>query len=207
MKVRRIIAVCLVAAFSSYGAADTLEEQNNQRLVHWLLGGELSYGGDKLARFTYTNGLKEDLRAGGTLAFKAGLLLNVPNSPVSVQATLGYHFDSVNAENVDADFTRYPMDLSLHYNVDRHRIGIGASYHTSVEYELVAVSPSLTERVNFKDSIGAVIDYGYQLNDKLLGGMRYMDIEYQADTLNGIKLDNAQKIDGSHVGIYMLLKL
>lgn len=34
-----------------------------------------------------------------------------------------------------------------------------------------------------------------------------MDIEYQADTLNGIKLDNAQKIDGSHVGIYMLLKL
>ncbi len=91
-----------------------------------VLGGLLTTGGDTLAAGTYSDGTDWRIRGGGFLHVFAGVEYRQPTSPVSVQATIGYHIDDTSASNGSITFSRFPAELLLLWQPQEwFRAGVG----------------------------------------------------------------------------------
>lgn len=169
-------------------------ETEDRSKLQWLVGAGITVGGDDLLKVQFTGKSSETLEAGGLIDLKAGILYDVAESPMSFQSTLGYHFDSVEATNGDASFSRFPLDFLAFYNAEKHRIGAGGTYHFATEFDVDL--PGLKGKADMKDTLGLVLEYGYKFQDNLIVGLRYVDIDYKVDGGTGAK------IDGGHGGLY-----
>lgn len=192
--VTRSILICITACSLS-ATAQELETENlaDSATIIPLLAGGFTLGGDNLVEVEYDDGSSEELNAGDLLDLKAGFLIDLPNYPVTIQTTIGYHFDSITATNGDASFSRLPLDLLAFYNVNKHRIGAGLSYHLNPELEFEF--DNVDVNIDADNAIGLVVEYGYQVADRVILGLRYVDIDYEFESAS-------EEFDGSHVGIY-----
>lgn len=192
--VTRSILIC-IAACSLSATAQELETDNtvDSVTIKPLLAGGFTIGGDNLVEVEYEDGSSDELDAGDLLDLKAGFLIDLHNYPITIQTTIGYHFDSVDAENGDASFNRLPLDLLAFYNIDKHRIGAGLSYHLNPELELEFGGVNID--IDADNAMGLVLEYGNEVADNIIVGLRYVDIEYEFE-------GSSEKFDGSHVGIY-----
>ncbi|MDX1453508.1 MAG: hypothetical protein R3183_13190 [Oleiphilaceae bacterium] len=200
---RPAITRLLAASFLLFSSLACANDQNTEQTakpvkpVQLLLGAGLTFGGDDLLKARFDNGTSETIEAGGLIDLKIGALFNLPSQIASVQTTVGYFFDSINAENGDASFARIPLELIGFYHHNKHRFGLGVTYHTNVEFE--ADLPGARGDVDLDDSLGGVIEYGYQYNPQLKFSLRAVQIDY--------KVDDSPRIEGDHVGLYVSLTL
>ena len=99
----------------------------------------LEGGGKTFATATRGNddfSFDEDLNIGGGFKFAAGVHNLVgENDRGSISLALGYLWDSIDAENGDAEFNAFTFDAIYNLRIKLHRIGIGATYHINPEYE------------------------------------------------------------------------
>ena len=169
----------------------------------FVLGTEISSGGDEIARLT--NG--DSVKAGELLYFGAGydFTLNQKDT-LHLRAMLGYKTARLNADNGDVKFDRVPLDMVLIKSLDNFIVGAGLTYHLSPTYD-GTINGNHT-RIDFKDSLGAVLQAGYTVGQQVEFGLRFTAIDYkssQSFVLPDGSVDD--KLNGNSVGIYLALKL
>jgi hypothetical protein len=185
------IALVIALAIASLGAA---QAQNTpaQPQMRGVLGGGVTFGGDKLLTVEYENGVEMDLRAGGMIAMYGGIDYRVTDE-FSFQATVGYHVDNTTARNADARFDRFPLEVLAYYHVSpTWRVGGGARY---VSNPKLKTSGALNiGNFSFDNTIGGVLEAEYLMGSNVGIKLRYVHETYESKQI-------VEKIDGSHVGI------
>lgn len=172
------------------------------RPIKFVVGVGFTGGGDRLATARYRSydywygGYDyEDrsVRAGQLLQINAGVEWRVAPA-LTMQATIGYHTDSVNARNGDIDFTRYPLELLMHYQfAPQWRAGGGLRYtlNPRLDFSGVVNDPD----VRFKRSIGPVVE------------VEYLPIRWLGIKLRGVierykPRDGGESANGNHFGLF-----
>lgn len=158
---------------------------NHANAAQWLVGGGVTIGGDELGGTTI-----ETVDAGELLRFYGGVLLPVGDSPLKVQLTMGYHFDSVESSDGTGSFDRLEFELIPFIHLDRLRLGAGVTQHTSVALD----QPSGFADYDFDDSTGLVLELGFMMGrtENAWLNVRFVDIEYEEQSWG--------KVDGSYIG-------
>ena len=191
-----LVATTLLCSvfFGQTAHAEMPEVEEPQRPLLFLLGGGLTFGGDDWLDVEYVDGHSDDLTAGGLLDLKVGFRYQQEDSPLVFQSTIGYHFDSVEATNGDADFTRYPLDILAFYANGKHLFGGGITHHMNPKLDIDMSALGFDGSAKLDDETGFVLEYNYKVNERFSAAVRYVDISY---------VDS--EVDGSHGGIYAYL--
>ncbi len=165
----------------------------------FLVLAGLTYGGDDLYQVEYEDGSDTELKAGGLISVGAGLITHF--NQYSIQTTLAYHFDSADADNGDVSFSRWSLELLPFYNIDdKHRVGLGLTYHMSPELESDFDFDKST--IEFDSAVGIVAEYGYSWDQSTVG-VRFVSIDYDISELNGMDVGWADvSVSGNHLGVY-----
>ena len=173
--------------------------------ARFFLGMGLTHGGEELAeiRVIYDDERSdEDIRSGELVSFAGGMIFPLWVPAFSIQASAGYHFDSVSTYDDDVYFGRIPLELIPFYNFGHHRIGAGLSYHLNPELDLKDAGGPKFE---FDDAPGALVQYDYSFagwnSNGILLGFRYMWIDYEIDQVDGTRV-SGDKVDGDHFGVH-----
>ena len=173
---------------------------DNDNLVHPLVGIALTAGGDKLSTVEFTNGLSEDVTAGGLLQVYGGVEIHQKGSPFGFQATVGYHFDSASARNGQQTFSRVPIEAIALFNVaPKFRIGVGARYASNAKYRSSGAAD--VGDANYQSQLGALVMGEWLITPSMGLQLRYVSEKYK---LNGIDTNGnpaSLTVDGSHGGI------
>lgn len=194
--------------------AETPRLENSDRLFHLVATGGISFGGDTIATAYYNNGDSEDLTAGGLVYIAAGIGLDIPETPLTVQVAAGYQVNDSTADNGSMTFDRNTLDAQLFLRHGNHRFGVGLVQHNSPEY-VGKIDGQPDDRASFDDASGFSLEYNYLpmsfnwpfKNSRAGFSLRYVKIDYEARTVNGMIVLNPRTIDGSHVaaGLYLYL--
>lgn len=174
--------------------------------VHLAATAGLSSGGETLAEVIYTDGSSAKIKSGGLIYFGAGPSMEFKNTPWSVQALLGRHFDSVSADNGELSFGRNTLDAQVFYRVGNHRLGFGMVKHSDVEYEQSGFAePPVTGR--FSDARGMALEYNLLPVGSNFGlSLRAVRIDYTLESVDGLPAP-AKEFSGNHfaAGLYLYL--
>lgn len=166
--------------------------QAQERTVRAFIGAGLTGGGDSLATVVFTNGSTEDVRAGQLLHLYGGVEFRLAPQ-VTLQTSLGYHVDNTSGfSNGSLRFSRYPVELLAHYQIDNHvRLGGGARFISNAKLEGRGVLSG--NRVDFDSTVGAVIEGEYLVTPSIGLKLRYVNEKYKTGGVS---------VDGSHGGFY-----
>lgn len=158
--------------------------------VNLFVSGGLTSGGDTFAETT--DGSK--LKAGGLIYFAVGANLSI-SQKFSIQSSLGLHFDSLDADNGSADFSRTFFEVLPFYSFsETFRVGLGVSYIMSPEFD------SSWNDVKFANVTAPILELNWRGgSDSIWWGFRYSSIDLEAERLNGYSV-SADKLDGSYLG-------
>jgi hypothetical protein len=127
----------------------------------WVGTLGVSFGGDTLAKGTYSNtGDGFTIKAGSGLLMAIGGAYQVAPQ-WTVQSTIGYHFDSTNAKNGDVEFSRMPVELLGLYSLnDAWRVGAGVRSAGSAKLKSSGAAAGLGD-YSFSNSIGQILEAQY----------------------------------------------
>lgn len=180
----------LTAAFAlaALGSA-----QAQERNVRAFVGAGITGGGDTLATVVFTDGSSEDIRGGGFVHFYGGVEFRL-GPQFTVQTSIGYHVDDTSAaSNGSLRFSRYPVELLGHIQIDPHvRLGGGARFINSAKID--GRGALAGTRFEFDSTVGAVIEGEYLVSPSIGLKLRAVSEKYKA---NGVSAD------GNHVGFYV----
>lgn len=191
-KIALVIALAITSLNSALAQNAPMQNAPAEKQLRFLVGGGLTFGGDKLITVEYENGIDMDVRAGGMIAINAGIDYRVTDT-FSFQATVGYHVDNTSASNADARFSRVPMELLAYYHVSpQWRVGGGARYVSKPKFKMSGVIGN--DNITFDNTVSGVVEAEYLLGRHAGFKLRYVHEKYKHDWIDG-------KIDGSHVGI------
>lgn len=169
------------------------------RSIYFGVTAGLTYGGEKLATATFTNGETASIRSGGLVQLGAGIGWQPADLPVALQATVSYHVDNVSARNGDLRFSRYPVEVLAYYTgVSNWRFGAGPRFVN--EAKLVIDVPGTDMTTRFKNTVGGVAEIGYRIGRVGWVNARYTAENYTAKSVNGTAV-NATAISGDHAGV------
>jgi hypothetical protein len=150
-------------------------------------------GGDDLAHTEFTDGSTETVRAGGLVAFVAGVDYRISRD-FSVQGNVGFHVDNSTAKNGDVHFRRYPVELLAYYHISpQWRVGGGARFVNGVRGKSSGAFGNLD--VEFDNTTGGVIEAEYMMGYKASVKVRYVSEKYTVS-------DTSIKFKGNHVGVF-----
>jgi hypothetical protein len=174
----------------------------NTQAAGMVLTGEIAFGGDELA--SVSGDYDEDLRAGQLLNLGIGydFDLNAAKT-LLLRAGINYKFDSIDADNGEADFDRWPLDLILVSRQGAFSLGAGITYHLSPTYE--ATINGFSTRVDFDDALGFLLQAGYRMTEKIELGARVTLIEYEPSEplVMFPSLERIDEVDGDSFGVYI----
>ncbi len=159
-----------------------------------VLEGGLHFGGDELARATYTNGNTTSVDAGALISFGIGAGFDLAPDLES-RVTIGIKVDEVTASNGDISFTRYPIDVLFLYNTGDWKLGGGITYHLNPKLEGGGVVTGL--RAEFDDALGLLLEIDRNLGNFYIGG-RITFIDYES--IPSATVRNAT-VNGDSIGI------
>jgi hypothetical protein len=164
----------------------------NTQAAGMVLTGEIAFGGDDLVIVTGDGG---DLQAGQLLNLGIGydFDLNAAKT-LRLRTGINYKFDSVDADNGEADFDRWPLDVLLISRQGNFSLGAGITYHLSPTFEATISGSSI--KIDFDDSLGFLLQAGYMVAERIELGARVTLIEYESDMI-------ADKVDGDSFGFYV----
>lgn len=161
--------------------------------LRFLLGAGLTFGGDTLATVSYIDGSSDSVTAGDGLVFYGGLDYRLDDA-ISLQGTLGYHFDSTKpATNGEVTFSRIPLELLAYYHInDAFRLGGGIRIVTGPKLEGSGIASSANW--TFDNTVGMIIEGEYLLHRTFGIKLRHVSERYQPS-------GSPVSIDGSHFGV------
>ncbi len=149
--------------------------------------GSIEGGGETFATAESSNdfySFDDDLNIGGGTKVAIGIQNMVGEEALgSLSLALGYIWDRIDADNGDADFSTVTFDVIYIRHFNKHRLGIGASYHIGPEYE-EDIDGSIPFDLDFDDSLGFILKYGYEINQGLQIGARYTVMEYEFNDID-----------------------
>lgn len=181
MKLLRRIVIGFVVFFSgSVSAADLVLEAG------------LHSGGDTLATAQFIDGSTESIKAGGFVSVAIGANFAI-NEELESQVTFGYKFDSVDAENGDIEFSRFPINALVLYKLDEWRLGGGLTYHLDPSLEVSGAGAGFASNTDYDDALGFLLDARYFFAQRAYVGARLTFIEYESQA--------GATFDGNSVGV------
>lgn len=164
--------------------------------VRPFLGFGLTFGGDTLEEFNYSNGDSSKVHAGGIVHLVAGIDVAV-GGPVSLQANIGYHADSANGSNGDYEFTRMPVELLGFVSLtDNFRLGAGVRHAFDAKVKSSGAVGGFNSK--FKANTGVVVEGEYFFTDRASVKGRAVSEKFEGE--NGVY--RGRKLDGTHGGVY-----
>lgn len=184
-----------VLSFLICASLYAVESRAEVEAGHWVFGADLTFGGDELGgTYDINTGEKiEDLTAGGLIYVYGGydfILSQDSFSSMGLRTTLGWHFDSVSADNGDIYFDRYPLNLIVHQKFNSIDLGAGITYHIN---PILDQSDTGFGNISFDNSLGFRVEVGYELNFQTELTASATVIDYKG---SGI-----EDISGNNVGI------
>lgn len=186
--------VCAAAALLLATAAHAQQRPGGD--VRPFLGFGLTYGGDKLESFDFSNDTSSTVRAGNLVDLKAGVDFLV-GGPFSMQASIGYHFDGVNGSNGDYSFSRVPFEFLGYYSINpQFRIGGGVRQSFGAQVDSNGVVGGLDS--DFDARTGVVLEAEYFPWQRV--GIKFRAVSEKFEGKDGVY--RGQKFDGSHAGVY-----
>ena len=142
----------LCCSLATYAAPENPQINNQPEdtdAFDFMLAAGITFGGEDLA--TRTDGIS--VTTGGLIYLAAGGVYHF-RPYFYLQASFGYHFDSVKAENGSADFSRTFIEVLPFYKTDSgNRFGIGFTQVMSPEFSGPFGDGS------FDDTSGMIIEY------------------------------------------------
>ncbi len=194
----------LAAALLAPLAAQAQELVPGAVRVSPMFGLDFTGGGKTLADVQYQDGSTQKIRSGGTAQFYVGGELRQVASPIALQATIGYHYDTTTADNGDVTFSRVPFELLGMFNVqERFRLGAGLRYDSNVHMGASGAADSPENHVKFDNAAGLVLKAEYMVFHEVGLEVKYVNIRYKATEIGGQQISGAPSIDASHFGIGM----
>lgn len=142
------------------------------RQLGFLAEGDIEYGGDDVVTVGFTDGSKQDIKAGqgGTIAV-GGYFKPQESSPFSVRATVGYKFVTTAAKNADIRIDRMVYEVVGDYGWSNGWFaGAGLTAHSNIKFNADGFGPNL----KFKDATGATAEVGWKWIS-----LSYTSIEYK----------------------------
>lgn len=190
---------CMIAILGMSAGFEVVSQPvNDGGVFRGVLMAGGTVGGEVLAEveidddFFFSNS-DDELRAGEGIYLGGGFAYHSGSSPLSLQATVGYHFSSLDASNGDVDFSRTTLDfLAFFQFAPQHRIGLGITHHLEPEFE-IDISGGIDETIVFDDATGVILEYGWSFTDFATLGVRFVAIDYE--------IGNVESLNGNHVGL------
>jgi hypothetical protein len=127
----------------------------------------------------------------------------LPQTPLALQATIGWQGDSVSASNGDVTFTRYPIELlGFYHGIPNWRIGAGARFINGAKFE--SDVNGFSDSVTYKDTVGLVLETGFRIFPGGWLNLRYTDESYEPESINGVNVIASGKVSGRAIGMNLL---
>ena len=136
-------------------------------------------GGDTLVTAVFANGDTSDIKANRGLFFGGGVSIVNATKDVETEITLSYKIDDITASNGDITWSRWPLDVLVFYRTPAVRMGGGITYHLNPDLTGSGVVSGLN--VNFKDSLGLVMQVDWRVSERLNIGVRYTALDYELE--------------------------
>lgn len=185
----------LAAAVLTLGGAVSAQAADAASNFRFLVGAGLTFGGDTLITVPFTDGSREDIKAGGLIHLYGGGEYKFSDQ-FALQATIGYHVhDTSAASNGSVRFTRVPVDVIGVYQLnDTIRLGAGAQFVNGPELKGSGVASNINAK--YDSTTGVILEGEYLFSSKLGAKLRYVSEKFKPQNSN-------TKIDGSHIGLMM----
>lgn len=169
----------------------------------------VGFGGDRLGEAT-SGATTESVRAGQFMYFAVGSTFPLmSDGDYELQATLGYFYDSVNANHGQLSFIRYPIEALVFKSITpKWRAGGGPTYHFNPERKC-SMSQCDAHTVKFKNALGVVMEADYVLGEGGLVsrtqgadgahsntvwlGLRYTVVNYKTTEADGIAANGSAR--------------
>ena len=178
--IKFIFAVFLLLSSNTYAA------------MYFELG--LESGGDTIIGST----IGENISAGSGVKFAGGIQNQIGVNGELLSLSLGYLFDNINAFNGSAEISTLTFDAIYSFQRDRHRFGVGGSYHIGPTYE-DNIFPAW--KINFDDSLGLILQYSYSMYNGLQIGARLTNMDYKVRSSNAVPV--GLTLDAGSFGIFL----
>jgi hypothetical protein len=148
--------------------------QADDRRGGWLVNLDLDFGGDDLVTVSFTDGDSQDVKAGQGVGFGVGGWFRpLENSPLEIQAALGYKYVTTAATDADIKVTRTTLQLNAVYRfANDWYVSGGLLRHMSPELD----GDGFFEDIEFDDANGASVEFGWKWI-----GLHYTAMEYSSD--------------------------
>lgn len=144
-----------------------------------MVQASLDLGGETLATAVYEDGEDSDVKAGQLVHLAAGIVQPF-NQQLEFQATLGWKFDSADAENGSISFERFPVEAMVFFRRDALRVGGGPTVHFSPTLEGEGAASALGT-YKFDDAVGLITQIDYFFQPTISLGLRATYIEYESE--------------------------
>jgi hypothetical protein len=190
MKAKHLLAgaaLAVAAATPAFAAEGSIKP---------VIGATLTGGGKTLVEVEFDNGNTHKISSGGLTHLFAGIEYREPGAPWSIQATIGYHFDRVDAENGSLSFSRVPFELLGFWHAnDNIRLGGGLRKATGTEFDTSGAGSDIAPEFNMRSSMGVVLQGEYLFGEHASVFVRYVNEKYKSHHLVG------GEVSGEHGGI------
>lgn len=188
MNTRHLIAAAALAAAAPAFAADGA--------LHPVVGIALTGGGKTLVEVDMDEGPNRKISSGGLTQLFAGVEQRVGGGAFSWQATLGYHFDRVDASNGSLSFSRYPLEVLGFWNAnDNVRLGGGLRKALGTTFEASGAGATVAPDANMRASVGLVLQGEYLFGEHASVFVRFVSEQYKSGHLVG------GEVSGDHGGL------
>ncbi|MEY4763793.1 MAG: hypothetical protein RI907_466 [Pseudomonadota bacterium] len=194
MKKLLVTLACLTALGAQAQTQTTSAQPSGFR---GIVGLGLTFGGDQVGRtIQYQNSSDAKIHAGGLADFRGGVEYQLQGQPIALEMTIGYHFDKANAENGNAEFSRFPLDLIGHFAMTENvRLGLGVRKSLNTKAASSGVGGQYVSDAKYTSSLAPVLEVEYFMTPQFAFRGRYVSESFKPT--NG-----GEKLDGSHFGIY-----
>lgn len=193
------IATCAVtaAATAALMLGGTAQAQTRPgEPVRPFVSTGVTFGGDTLESFDFSNDTSSKVRAGGIFHVMAGVDFLL-GGPVSGQVNIGWHFDSANGSNGDYKFSRIPVEALVFVSLtDRFRLGGGVRKAFEAQVDSSGAVGGFDS--NFSSNTGVVVEGEYFFTDRFSMKARAVSEKYKGK--DGVY--SGRSYDGTHGGLY-----
>jgi hypothetical protein len=169
-----VVRFSVAALFAiSASAASAME-------VRPLLKAGYDTGGDTLVTVVFTNGDRQDIKSSQGLFFGGGMSIVNAAGTLESELALTYKIDLIHASNGDVTWSRWPIDALVFYRWPQVRLGGGLTYHVSPSLSGSGVASNIN--LDFKDSLGYIIQGDWRITPRMNLGLRYSSVDYKTNT-------------------------
>lgn len=172
---------------------------------HFMVREGITGGGDGISNITFEDGSKREVSAGGIT--QIGMGTRYQSGFLSLALSVNYHYDYDHYNNDNASFRRVPLEALVYIEVPGNvRLGGGMRYSYSAR--ATSTINGVSERIDFKNTRGSVIEIGYHVRPYGWVDLRYVKETYEVESYTSSAATPPAQAptapyNGSHVGLFV----